>query len=240
MVGCGGLALVMVIVLGVLIFHFYRTIKAGGIHDLATRFGAPSKVVTTGFTPASGGGTNVQSNPVDRAPLEDGDYPTIGTNQPELTVVEFVDFKCPNCQAAAPILRQLIVEYGGKVKIISRNAPFESLHPGATRFAQIAWCAKAQGRYWAVHDYFFAEQTNLPVELSPQELGTLSDRFGLDRQKFSDCLSDQRSLIAINKEYIEALALGVRGTPTFFINGLKVEGVVPLSAWEELLRPKKN
>lgn len=237
--GCGGLALVMVLVVVGMVFHYYRTIISGNGAELATKF-APQHIATAGFTTADGSSGDAGSDSmVDRTTLEQGDFPTLGSNTAKLTIVEFVDFKCPNCETAYPIMRQLIKEHGADVKIISRNSPFESLHPGTTRFAQIAWCAEQQKNYWAVHDYFFENQANLPVVLSPDDLGALAGRFGLDPQKLSSCLTDQRSLIAINKDYTQALSLGVRGTPTFFINGQKVEGVVPYSSWEELLQSSK-
>lgn len=233
--GCGGLALIVVLILAGMVFYYYRTIRAGNGAELATQFSS-RPILTTGFTSAYGSLSKDTSSNIDRAALEKSDSPTLGSDTAKLTIVEFVDFKCPNCEIAAPIVRQLIAEHGNDIKLISRNSPFESLHPGATRFAQIAWCAQQQGRYWAIHDYFFAGQSNLPAEFSPTELGILAQRFGLDVQKFSSCLSDQRSLIAVNKDYTQAVSLGVRGTPTFFINGQKVEGVIPYSSWEELIQ----
>jgi protein-disulfide isomerase len=238
-VGCGGILVVLCIIVAALAFSYYRQLSSGQGAELQARFGSKdASIATTGFTSSGDRDTRV-SVVVDREKLEVGDFPTIGSNKPKITVVEFVDFKCPNCRLAAPILRQLVARYGSMVKIISRNAPFESLHPGATRLAQIAWCSHRQGRYWAVHDYLFAEQDSLPVEFGVQEISYLVTRFGLDAQAFDECMGDQRSIIAVNKDYIQAKDLGVYGTPTFFINGQKVEGVIPFSAWEELLQTKK-
>ncbi len=235
-VGCAGILVVLLIIVVTLGFIYYRQLSSGQGAELQARFRSKTApIVTAGFT--SSGDTDTHGSVVvDREKLERGDFPIIGSNKPKITVVEFVDFKCPNCRLAAPILRQLVARYGSVVKIISRNAPFESLHPGATRLAQIAWCSHRQGRYWAVHDYFFAEQDSLPADFGTQEISYLVTRFGLDAQEFNDCLGDQRSIVAINKDYIQAKDLGVHGTPTFFINGQKVEGVIPFSAWEELLQ----
>lgn len=237
--GCSGFVTIVLLILAGMVWYYYQGISTGKGLELANKF-STHDIKTVGFTSGQGSGAAQNQDLVDRTLLESSDAPVLGSHKPVLTIVEFVDFKCPNCQSSAPILRQLIAEHGAEVRLISRNAPFESLHPGATRFAQISWCAHQQGRYWALHDYFFAEQARLPVELSPQDLGALSLRIGLDSQKFSNCLSDQRSLIAVNKDYDDARNLGVRGTPTFFVNGQKVEGVIPYTSWEELLQPDRT
>ena len=111
LVGCGTLAVVLVLMLAGMVLYYYRGIKSGKGSELAARFNG-KLVQTTGFTSANGSASSGAAAVVDRAKLEQGDFPAIGSNNPKLTIVEFVDFKCPNCRLAAPILRQLIVEHG--------------------------------------------------------------------------------------------------------------------------------
>lgn len=234
LVGLGALFIVGLAVVGIMTFNFYRVLKSGKGLELTERFKVSA--LSGSFTTAQPKSGSTDSSVVDRDRLEKGDFPALGADKPAVTIVQFVDFKCPNCKVALPITRQILARYSNKVKLINRNSPFESLHPGATQLATIAWCAKAQDRYWPIHDYFFSDQETLPAYFGNTDLQNLVNRFGLDQKTFTSCLADQRTLIAINKDYSDALELGVRGTPTFFINGVKVEGVVPIDSWESLLK----
>jgi len=152
-----------------------------------------------------------------------------------VTIVEFADFKCPNCRLAAPILRQVAQKYGNKVKIIFRNFPVESTHPGATRLAEIAYCADRQGRFWPMHDLLYAEQDTLIPVLPRAEVQRLAEKTDLDLKQLWSCLGSPAAAIAVNRDYSDGFGVGLRGTPTWFVNGKKVEGVVPFEVWERYL-----
>ncbi len=178
--------------------------------------------------------SNVVNN-INRAELEISNAPFLGSNNPKVTIVEFVDFKCPNCKAEAPILRQMMQKYGNKVKLIIRNFPVESTHPGTNQLANIAMCAYEQGYYWPLHDWLYAEQDNLDNNLTDEVIDSLAYKFGWEANKMKSCLANPNVKVVVNKDYADGYRFGIGGTPTFFINGEKVEGVVPFSAWELFL-----
>lgn len=173
---------------------------------------------------------------IDRNRLEQGDFPYLGSQNAPVTIVEFVDFKCPNCRLAYPIMQQVVQKYGGKVKLIIRHLPFESLHPGTTELAKFAECSREQGKFWGAYAYFFANQTTLPAQWTSDNTRSLSVQLGMDRTQMEACMKSQKVFQAINRDYADALASGARGTPTFFVNGTKIEGVVSLEQWKEILR----
>src|SRR3989338_5141937 len=111
---------------------------------------------------------------VDRRQLETSDDPFLGRINAPVVIVAFWDYKCPNCRQAAPILKRVAERYGYGVKVIIRDFPPETLHPGATFLAQVAECAGRQGRYWQMYDVLFSQQDFLPEVLSATDLEQLA------------------------------------------------------------------
>lgn len=173
---------------------------------------------------------------IDRNVLENGDFPFLGNPLAPIKIVVFGDFRCPNTKAAWPTLQKLVNTYGYKVKLIFRNFPVESTHPGANKLAQIGVCAHEQEKYIQTHDYLFTKQLNLPTYLSALDLAALAKDTSLDLNKLNKCLAANSTLIKVSQDYAAGFKYGVAGTPTFFINGQKVQGVVPWEAWEELVK----
>jgi len=172
-----------------------------------------------------------------RQSLETKDDPYLGNANAEWVIVEFLDFKCPICKAQAPVLQKLSAKYGYKIKIILRDFPMESVHPGASQLAAIASCAHEQGAFWFFSDYFFANQDTLPAEIPAETIDNLSDEVGIDKAIMRECLASGRGRIEESKDYADAVKNGVnRGTPTYFINGLMVGagGAAPMEFWEKL------
>jgi protein-disulfide isomerase len=136
-------------------------------------------------------------------------------------------------------LQRLLGQYGStKVKLIYRQFPGESIHPGANRLSQIALCAYNQGpaKYWGVHNYLFNKQDDLPTYLRSEEITSLANETGLDVARLNDCLGSSATLVKINRDYADGVRFGVAGTPTFFINGQKIEGVIPWEVWDGFVK----
>ncbi|EKD43359.1 MAG: DsbA oxidoreductase, partial [uncultured bacterium] len=148
------------------------------------------------------------------------------------TVVEFIDFKCVNSKAEASILRQMMQKYGNKVKLIIRNFPVESTYPGSSQLSVLALCSYAQGNYWPMHDWLFENQANLANTLGDEDLDGIAQNFGMDAEKLKNCMKSNDVKVAVNKDYADGYRFGIGGTPTFFVNGEKVEGAIPYNAWE--------
>lgn len=171
-----------------------------------------------------------------REELETADDPYLGNPDAKDVIVEFVDFKCSNCKEAAPIVRKIAEKYGYKVKIIIRDFPVESLHKEASQLAEIASCANEQGRYWLTHDLFFQNQEQLGENLDKEKIAILAGMAGADSEKIQECLKSGRAKIEVNKDYAIGFKNQIKGTPTFFINGQKVDGAASWEDWEKFLK----
>ena len=176
-----------------------------------------------------------KSAPVDRIALETINSPALGRYGAPVTIVEFLDFKCPNCQLAATTLHQIDAAYHDKVRIIVRQFPAESIHPGATQLSVLGYCAHQQNKFWPLYDLLFNEQGSLPNPLDDASIKNLADAAGLKTDAFTACLISGAATNSVTRDYLAGISAGVRGTPTYFVNGEKVEGVVPYSAWQKFL-----
>jgi protein-disulfide isomerase len=176
----------------------------------------------------------------DREFLEGGSYPYRGKKDgAEITIVEFVDYNCPNCRMVYKDIDKVAGIYGNRVKIIIRQFPPTagaiSGHEDSEYLSEIAWCSWKQGRFWLVHDYIFKNYDTLPHPFTEASLDTIVSATGLSSLALKNCLLDSQTKIEVNKDYFDGVAAGVRGTPTFFINGQKVEGAVPFEMWKKYL-----
>ena len=158
--------------------------------------------------------------------------PTLGKANAPITLVEFSDFQCPYCQAAAPVLKQVADKFGDKVQIVYRQYPITSLHPFAFKAAEASLCANEQEKFWEMHDAMFEDQKKLAVS----DLKTTAKRLGMNAKKFDACLDTGRYVEQVQNDTREAMRTGVNGTPAMFINGRYVEGgSVPFATIEALI-----
>ena len=162
--------------------------------------------------------------PVDGAPFK-------GPAKAPVTIVEFSDFHCPFCRRVIPTLAQLESQYGEKIKLVFRDFPIESLHPGAIKAHEAARCANEQGKFWPFHDKLFAG----PSTSSPELFKGLAKEVGLDAVAFDTCLGSGKYQAAIRQDIEEGTRAGVSGTPAFFINGRLISGAQPLEAFARVI-----
>jgi len=134
-------------------------------------------------------------------------------------VVEFLDYQCPFCAATNPALEEALRSYPGKVQLILRNMPL-SFHPDSMLAHQAALAAGEQGRFWEMHALLYANQKRL----KPEDLIDYARRLNLNVALFQDRLKTGYYKPAIEKDLAAAEQLRVEGTPTFFINGERLEG----------------
>lgn len=129
------------------------------------------------------------------------------------TVIEYGDFECPYCAAAFPVLRELVDESDGTVRLIFRHFPVPDVHPHALTAALAAEAASSQGKFWEMHDLLFERQSRLTandLRAYAAELGIDPDlAVGERAQQFGD---------QVEQSFGSGLDLDVPGTPTLFVN----------------------
>ena len=137
-----------------------------------------------------------------------------------VTVVMFCDFQCPRCAEAVPVVDQLSSSYPNDMRVVYRHFPIERMHADAGRAAEASICALDQGRFWDMYHSMMANQNELDVSGLIRQAGDV----GLDSRTFSDCLQSGRNRTKWDRDQKDGVALGVAGTPTFFVNGTLIEG----------------
>ncbi|MFH1412795.1 MAG: thioredoxin domain-containing protein [bacterium] len=166
-----------------------------------------------------------------RGVIEGKDNYWIGAEQPLITIVGFSDFACSHCKESYTIMRELSIEYGNDVKIIFRDRP---AYEHSLTLSLAAYCAGEQGKFWAMHDKLFQYQsTDLGSDLN--DLTAIAKQTGVETEQFSNCIVEEKYIDKIKQNFIAAQTLDVNGTPTWFINGQKVEGSIPKSEWQALI-----
>jgi protein-disulfide isomerase len=149
-----------------------------------------------------------------------GGEPMRGPAAAPVTVVLFCDFQCPQCAQAQPVLNRLISTYPRDMRLIYRHFPVERIHADAGRAAEASMCAQEQGRFWDMYASMLANQTELDLSGLIRQAGDL----GLDSRTFARCLESGRHRVDWRRDQTDGRALGVSGTPSFFVNGAFIEG----------------
>ena len=161
------------------------------------------------------------------------DGPVLGNKNAPVTIVEFSDFQCPYCgrffTQTLPSIKKDYIDTG-KVKLVFRDFPL-SFHPNAEPAAEAAECANEQGKYWEYHDKLFENQDSLSSELYIKLAGDL----GLDVDKFKTCIETSKYKQEVEDDFNYGQSVGVSGTPTFFINGIKLVGAQPYEAFKQII-----
>jgi protein-disulfide isomerase len=147
------------------------------------------------------------------------DQPEKGNPKAAVTLVEFTDYQCPVCAQAQPVLERLVSEYGDRVRFVVRDFPLTSIHADAEKAAEAAEAAREQGKYWDFTAILFRNQSQLKPEMLKQYAGVL----GLDRAKFDAALDSGKFADKVERDINDGQKVGVNGTPTFFVNGRRVE-----------------
>jgi len=218
----GVLILVGALLFGRQVFTYYQAIRSGQANPLLDQQleSSVSHLLA-----------NQHPSQADLDLLADPTAPSIGSASPTLTIVEFLDFGCPYCEQAFQPVREGVLAHQDNVKLVIRNFPLEDLHPGATHAAYAAHCALEQGKFWEYHDKLYLNQTSF----TDNDLINFAQQVGLDLPKFNSCFTSDRAKQVVQHDQAVGLSAGVEGTPTFFFNGVKIQGAPSREAFEYLI-----
>ncbi len=164
--------------------------------------------------------------------------PSRGPADAKVTVVEFSDFECPYCAQAWEIFeKQVYPQYGDKVRFVFKQMPLTQIHPFSEDAAVASMCALQQGneQFWKLYNGLFAKQGELSKENLPAKVEEIATAAGLDVPKLKECLAEHKTLDAVKADQAEAAAVGVNGTPTFFVNGRRVQNTQDANAFKQAI-----
>ncbi len=154
------------------------------------------------------------SEAVIRERLVRSDSHVSGNPQAPVTIVEFGDFQCPACGREQDVVREIRRRYGDQIRWVFRQFPITSLHEYAEGAALASECAADQGKFWEAVDKLYENQTDLHEDA----LRRYAAELGLDPGRFNQCMNSPGTLARLRRDLDDGHAVGVRGTPTFFIN----------------------
>lgn len=166
--------------------------------------------------------------------------PVLGNQGAQITIHEFSDFQCSHCKRGAVLTHQLLSRHEGKIKVVFMPFPLDSacnrlvaqsMHPYACELARAALCANKEGKFEAVYQKIFDDQE----VLSAKSAKTISVSNGMDATKLAACLNSEETKKALSDSIEQGALAKVESTPTFFVNGKKIEGVIPMEAWDLLI-----
>ena len=149
-----------------------------------------------------------------------------------VTLVEYGDFECPNCAQAEPLTRHLIDTYGTRLRFVFRHYPDAGAHPHAELAAEASEAAAAQGKFWDMYGMLFRHWQHL----TPKALTQFANDIGLDMARFQNEMRDHVYLQRVREHHAAAVELGLRGTPSFFINNVLVDVSFGLTKLEDAVR----
>jgi protein-disulfide isomerase len=197
-------------------------------------------VLASGIGSASLYATRVRKNLIGlgsdvlvRACPEIGTSPVRGSSSPLVTIVEFSDFECPYCKRALPTLERVLARYGGDVRLVWKNLPLTS-HARARPAAALAQEAYQRGgatSFWRIHDLLFAASS-----LDDEGLKSIAGKAGLDAGSALEAVRRGVHDSKIEADVKLGKKLGAAGTPTFYLNGRKLEGAVPFERFSVLVQ----
>ncbi len=170
------------------------------------------------------------------------ELPSLGADaSAPITIVEFSDFQCPHCRNGAMILNAVKSRYPRQVRIVYRGYPLDPScnrkmqagggHTIACEAARAALCSQAQGKFEPYYEKTFENQDSIvagkPVEYAKS--------LGLDPAAFDRCMSSPEIATRVTQDIEEGIQLGVESTPTFFLNGRKIDGAYPVPVWNRMI-----
>lgn len=160
-------------------------------------------------------------------------YPTtpiLGSDKAPITIFTFIDFECPFSQEVYPTFKEITDRYAPIIKVVFKHLPVESIHPNIMPAHLASACAQEQGKFW---EYYNLLMTNKKFELTA--LLDYANTLKLDTKQFNTCLDSKKYQKNIDQDIIDSANLGIRGTPTYFINQTKIEGVVTKEFFDKII-----
>ena len=171
------------------------------------------------FTKHKSGGSNSSSS-ANVAPSNHVE----GAGKKNVTLIEYGDFQCPACGAYYPVVKQIVAKYKDDIHFQFRNFPLTSIHKHAFEGSRAAEAADKQGKFWEMHDLLYENQTTWSAESDPTAtFVSYAKQLNLDTTKFKQDLQSEAVNDLINADIKEGTKIGANSTPTFVLEGKKID-----------------
>ncbi len=177
----------------------------------------------------------------EKPPLVTSDDPVAGSPSAKVTLMEYADFQCPACAAFHPMVKQLLAEYKDKIYFVYRYFPLINIHKNAMISAQAAYAAGQQNKFWEMHDMLFETQNSWADSQNPEAtFADYAEKLNLDINKFNSDIESDKAKSFVQDTYSNGLAIGINSTPTFYINGTRIENPRTYDDFKSLIENEIN
>jgi len=169
-------------------------------------------------------------------PVDETDW-VKGNAESAVTLIEYSDFQCPACRTYFPIVKQINEEFGDQIRFVYRHFPLIQVHPNAAFAARAANAAGNQGKFWEMHDILFENQ---PAWSGSPNVAEMMIGYAaileLDTDKFQEDLSSESAKASVQNSYAEATSAGINSTPTFILDGEKIQNPRGIEEFRTLIQ----
>lgn len=151
--------------------------------------------------------------------------PFLGTDGAPVVIEEFSDFQCPACRDAVAPVKEAVTQYPNQVKFIYKDFPLPT-HIYARLASTAAICAAQQDKFWPFHDILFDKQADWSTQdraLADQFMTATAAELGLNMEEFNTCRASRQAQTEVDRDFKDGVNRGVNATPTFFLNGVKLD-----------------
>lgn len=160
-----------------------------------------------------------------------------GPKDAKVTIIEYADFQCPACAVYHPLVKQLLSEFPKDIYFVYRFFPLTSIHRNALLSSQAGFAANLQGKFWQMHDMIYENQKSWANEGNAMEIFvSYAEKIKLDVNKFKKDINSDETKKFVNDELNQAINIGVNSTPTFFINGKKIQNPRSYDEFKKLVQ----
>jgi protein-disulfide isomerase len=161
-----------------------------------------------------------------RAEIQLNDAPSLGDPKAPVTLVEYSDFECPVCKSLHDVLRSVLPNYAGKVRVIFKDFPIEQIHPWARTAAIAGRCAYRQDpkAFWKMYDLIYDNQEVISATNAWTKMTDYAAQSGLNAETFKSCMASPEAGEAVNASRTNGQQVEVNSTPTVFVNGRRMVG----------------
>jgi protein-disulfide isomerase len=159
-----------------------------------------------------------------------------GNASSSVILIEYSDFECPACRTYYGVMKQLMVEFEGKIAFVYRNFPLTGIHANAEPAARAAQAAGKQGKFWQMHDLLFEKQDEWAKAENPGPMfESYATLLGISIEQFKIDFGSKEVINFVRAQRANAIKLGLAGTPTFFINGQQIQNPGSAEAFRAII-----
>lgn len=180
------------------------------------------------------GSTQISTPP----PAVSKDDQVLGAStQVKAVLIEYADFQCPACKNYAPLVKQLKQNFGDDLLIVYRFFPLINIHKTAMSSSQAAYAAGKQNKFWEMSDMLYENQENWSDSAKAEDLFTeYAKKLDLNIAQFTDDYNADSTRKFILNQMNSGLSIGINSTPTFFLNGKRIDNPQGYEAFKKLIQ----